>query len=93
MSESMINAMYLGHSGFLIDHPDVTMIFDWSQGRLPEIRTDKPLCVFISHVHSDHFNPEILNVVAAHPKAEIYLGYDHSIPEIDEMLEKHKINH
>ena len=39
----MINAMYLGHSGFLIDHPDVTMIFDWSQGRLPEIRTDKPL--------------------------------------------------
>ncbi len=92
MSESMINAMYLGHSGFLIDHPDVTMIFDWSQGRLPEIRTDKPLCVFISHVHSDHFNPEILNVVAAHPKAEIYLGYDHSIPEIDEMLEKHKIS-
>ncbi len=78
--------MYLGHSGFVIETPNATMLFDWYQGKLPTIRSEKPLCVFVSHIHSDHFNPEIFNLVGNHPNSEIYLGYDHSVQSFDEML-------
>ncbi len=86
MSDLGIYGMYLGHSGFAIETSNATMLFDWYQGKLPAIRNEKPLCIFVSHIHSDHFNPEIFNLVANHPNSEIYLGYDHSVPSFDKML-------
>ena len=50
---------YIKHSGFLAEWEDVHCLFDWAGGDLPEIPEEGRLYVFVSHVHSDHFDPEI----------------------------------
>lgn len=87
LAGTSLSGVYLGHSGFLIESKSATMIFDWSEGKLPEIDTNKPLYVFISHVHADHFNPKVFEIADAHPHAEIFLGYDNEVSEINNMLE------
>lgn len=55
---------YLGHSGFLLETESVRLLFDYYTGELPE-KTGKPLYVFVSHSHHDHFNPAIFSLSAA----------------------------
>lgn len=55
---------FLGHSGFLVELPCVTLLFDWWQGILPPLPAGKPLLVFASHRHEDHFKPEIFTLDA-----------------------------
>ncbi|MDO4315302.1 MAG: MBL fold metallo-hydrolase [Oscillospiraceae bacterium] len=50
---------FLAHSGFLVEMPSVTLLFDWWKGELPALRPGGPLLVFASHHHEDHFKPEI----------------------------------
>ena len=50
---------YIKHSGFLVDWEDTLCLFDWAEGELPYLDKGKRLFVFVSHAHSDHFNPEI----------------------------------
>jgi len=50
---------YIGHSGFLVETEIANLLFDYSKGVLPEMDKKLPLVVFVSHVHSDHYNPEI----------------------------------
>ena len=45
---------FLGHSGFLLELPSATLLFDWSEGELPTLRPGRPLLVFASHHHEDH---------------------------------------
>lgn len=49
---------FIGHSGFFVELDRVCLLFDYYEGRLPEA-VDKPLYIFVSHVHHDHFNSEI----------------------------------
>jgi L-ascorbate metabolism protein UlaG (beta-lactamase superfamily) len=49
---------YLDHSGFLAETEDRCLLFDWWKGELPPL-PDKPLLVFASHRHPDHFTPRI----------------------------------
>ena len=55
---------FLDHSGFLVELPSVTLLFDWWKGALPALRTSHPLIVFVSHWHEDHFNPAIFSLHA-----------------------------
>ena len=70
---------YLGHSGFFVETDKVMLLFDYYRGdlsfvsRLPE---EKMLFVFASHVHGDHFNPEIFSLAAKHPKTRYILAFD-----------------
>ena len=50
---------YIGHSGFAAEWEDIVCLFDFAEGELPRIEADRRLFVFVSHVHSDHFSPEI----------------------------------
>ena len=50
---------FLAHSGFLIELSQVNLLFDWWKGDLPPFPAEKPLLVFVSHGHEDHFNPQI----------------------------------
>ncbi|MDD6527078.1 MAG: MBL fold metallo-hydrolase [Oscillospiraceae bacterium] len=50
---------YIGHSGFLVETKDCYYIFDYYKGELPALDPHKPVVVFCSHFHHDHFNPEI----------------------------------
>lgn len=65
MKESM-KITYLGHSGFCVETDKSCLLFDYYRGRLPEKDTDlkkKKWYVFSSHNHSDHFNPEIFDLM------------------------------
>ena len=52
----MMHVTFLDHSGFLVELPGLTLLFDWWQGDLPPLPSD-PLLVFASHRHPDHFDP------------------------------------
>ena len=55
---------FLDHSGFLVELPSATLLFDWWKGELPALRRDVPLVIFSSHWHEDHFSPAIFSLNA-----------------------------
>lgn len=61
----MLKATFLAHSGFLVELDGLCLLFDWWKGDLPTLPPDKPLLVFASHAHSDHFSPAIFSLDAA----------------------------
>ncbi len=50
---------YIKHSGFLAEWDNAAFLFDWAEGEKPEVDPEKRLFVFASHVHADHYSPEI----------------------------------
>ena len=58
----MTNVTFLAHSGFLVETEDVLLLFDWWKGTLPSLPPEKPLLVFVSHTHHDHFNPAVFSL-------------------------------
>ena len=75
-------------SGVLIETQEATLLFDWYRSILPPIRRDKPLHVFISHIHQDHFNLGQLSLAKRFPDVSVYLGYDYSEDWLNDDLEK-----
>lgn len=57
----MMRVTFLAHSGFLVETESRCVLFDWWKGPLPPL-PDKPLSVFVSHRHEDHFNPRIFTL-------------------------------
>lgn len=56
---------YLGHSGFLVETETALLLFDYYRGALSFLEKkpkEKPLFVFVSHAHADHFNPFIFKI-------------------------------
>ena len=56
---------FLSHSGFLVELKRVALLFDDIGGALPDLG-GKPLLVFASHRHADHFSPDIFSLENAH---------------------------
>ena len=52
---------YIHHSSFLVEMDQAAFLFDYFEGQLPEI-LDKPLVIFSSHRHGDHFSPVIFEL-------------------------------
>lgn len=67
---------FIGHSGFLVELEEKYLLFDYYKGKIPALSAEKPLYVFASHGHSDHFNPEIFQLADAYPKSVFILSYD-----------------
>ena len=53
-----MNVTYIQHSGFSVDFADMMLVFDYWMGEIT-IPEDKPVYVFVSHAHHDHFKEEI----------------------------------
>ena len=53
---------YIHHSGFLLETPACTLLFDYVEGVLPRIPAGKPLYTFVSHTHHDHYTKKIFAV-------------------------------
>lgn len=53
---------YIGHSGFLAELSHCSCLFDYYEGKIPELDKEKPLFIFVSHRHQDHFNPDIFRI-------------------------------
>lgn len=67
---------FLAHSGFLVQLEQVDLLFDWWQGELPPMDNSKPLLVFASHRHEDHFKPEIFQLDDGTHTVRFLLGND-----------------
>ena len=70
---------YLGHSGFLVETESTVLLFDFYCGDLSLVRQkafDKPLYVFASHVHADHFNPAIFSLAGDARTTKYLLSFD-----------------
>lgn len=67
---------FLEHSGFLVELPSVSLLFDWWRGKLPELAEEKPLYVFASHSHPDHFLPAVFALDDGRRDVRFLLGND-----------------
>ncbi|MGM9522631.1 MAG: MBL fold metallo-hydrolase [Oscillospiraceae bacterium] len=59
MENGKFSVTFIEHSGFLVETSERFMLFDYNQGTLPA-GLKKPLFIFVSHSHSDHFNRGVL---------------------------------
>lgn len=53
---------YIHHSSFTVELDHAVLLFDYFQGELPQFPKEKPLFVFASHFHGDHYNPIIFTL-------------------------------
>ena len=67
---------YIHHSSFLVETDENYFLFDYFEGELPEFKEDKPLLVFASHRHGDHFSPVIFDLVKTHASTGFVLSDD-----------------
>lgn len=73
---------FLAHSGFLVEWEHFYTLFDFYKGELPALNPNKPLLIFASHRHEDHFDPRIFTeVFAQHPNIHYYLSRDLNLTE------------
>ncbi len=79
----MIVINSIGHSGFSVESETHMLIFDYYEGNLPSLAMEKKLYVFVSHVHSDHYNPEIFRLCGKHPSVKFVLSSDITTSEIE----------
>ena len=66
---------FLAHSGFLVELPSVLLLFDCLGQGLP-LLPEKPLLVFASHRHQDHFTPAIFSLDDGSRNIRFLLGKD-----------------
>ncbi len=59
----MLKVTYLHHSGFSVELNQVVLIFD-AITKVPDcvLDTGKPVFIFVSHVHHDHFDKDIFRL-------------------------------
>ena len=62
------------------------MLFDYFQGELPEIPVKKPLYVFASHRHGDHFSEVIFELAKKYENTIFVLSYDIEEKRVPEPL-------
>ena len=51
---SKLTVTYIKHSGFLIETANSYLLFDYWQGKLPELQYDKELYIFSSHARESY---------------------------------------
>lgn len=54
---------YIFHSGFLVETEKSYYVFDYYKGSLPHLDTSRPVVVFSSHNHGDHYNAEVFDML------------------------------
>lgn len=72
----MMRVTYIEHSGFLLEAENATFLFDYYKGAIPQIDPQKPLLVFVSHKHGDHYNSEIFKLIMKYPHIQYVLSKD-----------------
>lgn len=72
----MTKVTYIEHSGFLLETEHTGFLFDYYKGAIPQIDPEKPLLVFVSHKHGDHYNPEIFELINKYPHIQYVLSKD-----------------
>ena len=67
---------YIHHSSFMAELEHTALLFDYFGGDIPEIPEEKPLFVFASHRHGDHFSRSIFDLSDGRRKVTYVLSDD-----------------
>lgn len=54
---------FIYHSCFLVETAECYYLFDYYKKKLPALDADKPVLVFASHSHQDHYNPAVFSLL------------------------------
>ena len=81
-----MNVTFIAHSAFLVEWDKFYTLFDYTYepdytGALPELSGDKPLLVFSSHSHEDHFDAKVFTLLEKYPGARFFVSRDTRLPE------------
>ena len=71
-----MKVLFLSHSGFFIEYQECVLIFDYYEGTIPEISSEKQIYVFASHAHYDHFQKKIFEWVRDYQNITYILSDD-----------------
>ena len=83
---SAMKVTFLYHSGYFVEMDRCCLLFDYYQGDIPQV--DKPLYVFVSHSHPDHFSPSIFQLAQNGKEVHYLLSNDISPLQIPDGLEE-----
>ncbi|MDO5834666.1 MAG: MBL fold metallo-hydrolase [Lachnospiraceae bacterium] len=74
---------YIEHSCFLVETTECYLLFDYYGGEvpLPDLDPAKPLLLFSSHAHHDHFSRKIFALRDRYPSAIFVLSADIPVPK------------
>ena len=78
---------FLGHSGFFLELPEADLLFDYYKGDLPAPDPERPLFVFVSHAHADHFSRKIFSLAEKTERIRFILSDDIKKDKVPESLE------
>ncbi len=65
---------FIMHSCYHVELENCCLLFDYYQGAVPG--SDKPLYVFASHHHEDHFSPAVFGLAEGGRKVHFFLSDD-----------------
>lgn len=83
---------YISHSGFMLETEQAYFLFDYYKGLIPDRESGKPLVVFVSHRHADHYNPHIFELVKEKEPVHFVLSKDVRINRQIEKYQEQGIN-
>lgn len=72
---------YIYHCGFSVELEHAVLLFDYYQGEIPVFSSDKPIFVFVSHKHPDHFNKRIFDLAKSYQEITFILSNDTKMNE------------
>ncbi|MGN1315135.1 MAG: MBL fold metallo-hydrolase [Lachnospiraceae bacterium] len=78
-----MNVFYIFHSSFLVEATDCYYLFDYYKGELPPLNRQKPILVFASHRHPDHYNRRIFTLLKEYGMKDITAILSKDIPKED----------
>jgi len=73
---------FIMHSCYHVEMEECCLLFDYYQGAVPE--SDKPLYVFASHSHDDHFSPTVFGLAREGRRVHYFLSddiFERRVPE------------
>lgn len=73
---------YIYHSSFLVELDSVNLLFDYYKGKIPVMDCKKPLIVFASHAHGDHFSKKIFELGDLYENIHYVLSDDINIEAV-----------
>lgn len=71
---------FIYHSCFLVETDSCYYLFDYYRGKLPVLNRNKPVFVFASHSHGDHYQPEVFPRLKEMGVCTIYAMLSDDIP-------------